>query len=257
MTKPISTLERHRQIVHLVQRHQQVSVQELVDEFAISIATARRDLDALAGKGHIRRVHGGALAVPDSMPSRPTLSRANIQSDEKARIGAAAAELVHDGETVFLSSGTTVLEVAIRLRPRRRLNVITNSLLVLNVLTDVPDITVVSLGGIFNRTELSFIGHITQQSLSEVRADKVFVGISAADLTHGLTNLDLQETLTDRAILKIGREVILLADHTKCGRASAAFVAPLSAVHTFITDTATPASFIEGARELGVNVVAV
>lgn len=257
MTKPISTLERHRQIVHLVQRRQQVSVQELVDEFAISIATARRDLDALAEKGFVRRVHGGALATQDSMPLRPTLSRATAQSDEKARIGVAAAGLVQDGETVFLSSGTTVLEVAIRLRNRRRLNVITNSLLVLNVLTDVPDITVVSLGGLFNRSELSFIGHITQQALSEVRADKVFVGISAADLTHGLTNLDLQETLTDRAILKIGREVILLADHTKCGRASAAFVAPLSAVHTFITDTATSITFVEGVRALGVNVIAV
>jgi DeoR/GlpR family transcriptional regulator of sugar metabolism len=253
----LSTLERHRQIVQLVHRHQQVSVQELVNTFDISLATARRDLDALAEQGQIQRVHGGALALNGNATERPTLARATAQSTEKARIGAAAAQLVNDGETVFLSSGTTVLEVAIRLRGRKRLNVITNSLLVLNVLTDVPDITVVSLGGIFNRTELSFIGHIAQQSLSEVRADKVFVGISAVDVTHGLTNLDLQETLTDRAILKIGREVVLLADHTKCGRASAAFVAPLTAVHTFITDNATPQTFVNGVRAAGVNVVVV
>lgn len=253
-----TTLERHRQVIHYVQQRQQVSVQELCDRFAISLATARRDLDVLAEQGKIHRVHGGALALDGNhSPYLPLSSRAAEQSKEKARIGAAAADLVADGETVFLGSGTTVLEVALRLRTRKRLNVITNSLPVLNALVEAQDITVVSLGGLLNRTEVSLIGHITQQSLTEVRADKVFLGISAVDLHHGLTNTDLQETLTDRAILKIGREVILLADHTKCGRAAAAFVAPITAVHTLITDKDTPAKFIDGARGIGLRVMAV
>jgi DeoR/GlpR family transcriptional regulator of sugar metabolism len=253
----LATLERHRQIAHFIQGQEQVSVQELCDRFAISLATARRDLDALAEQGKIQRVHGGAVALPlngaGAHADSPTLARALEQTEEKASIGAAAAAQVQDGETVFLGSGTTVLEVALRLHNRRRLNVITNSLLVLNVLNNAPDVTVVSLGGLFNRTEMSFIGHITQQSLSEVRADKIFMGIGAVDLQHGLTNTDLQETLTDRAILRIGREVVLLADHTKCGRAAAAFVAPLSAVHTFITDARTPSEFVQGVRAAGIH----
>jgi DeoR/GlpR family transcriptional regulator of sugar metabolism len=240
-------------MMQFIQRHQQVSVQELCAEFSISLATARRDLDALAEQGRIERVHGGALARNGQAAESPTLARATEQAKEKARIGAAAAALVQDGETVFLSSGTTVLEVALRLRDRRRLNVITNSLLVLNVLNDAADVTVVSLGGLFNRAEMSLIGHITQQSLSEVRADKVFIGIGAVDLQHGLTNTDLQETLTDRAILRIGREVVLLADHTKCGRAAAAFVAPLTAVHTLITDSDTPQHFVDGVQAMGIH----
>lgn len=261
----LSTLERHRQIAQFVHSQERVSVQEICVRFAISLATARRDLDILAEQGKVQRVHGGAISphvqananTNGRTEPSPSLLRAAEQADEKARIGAAAAALVQDGETVFLSSGTTVLEVALRLRNRRRLNVITNSLPVLNVLNDAPDVTVVSLGGLFNRVEMSLIGHITQQSLSEVRADKVFIGISAVDLRHGLTNTDLQETLTDRAILKIGREVVLLADHTKCGRAAAAFVAPLSAVQTLITDDATPQKFVDGVRAVGIRTLLV
>lgn len=250
-------------MAQFIQQQQQVSVHELCDAFSISLATARRDLDALAEQGKIKRVHGGAVALSrDGSPSGepcppPTLSRSADQSGEKARIGAAAAALVNEGETIFLSSGSTVLEVALHLRSARRLNVITNSLPVLNVLAGAPGINLVALGGVLNRSEMSLIGHITQQALSEVRADKVFIGIYGVDLQHGLTNTDLQETLTDRAILKIGREVILLADHTKCGRAAAAFVAPLSAIHTLITDAGAPAQFIEGVQSLGIRTIVV
>jgi DeoR/GlpR family transcriptional regulator of sugar metabolism len=251
----LSTFERQRNILQFIERNHQVSVQMLSDTFSISLATARRDLDALAESGRVKRIHGGAQAMRDGKVETPALLRAGEQTDAKSRIGTAAAEMVRDGETIFLSSGTTVLEVALHLRSRKRLNVITNSLLVLNVLTDVTDVTVVSLGGVFNRNEMSFIGHIAQQALAEVRADKVFTSISAVDLQHGLTNMDLQETMTDRAILKIGREVVMLADHSKIGRAAAAFVAPLSSVHTFITDSGTPARFVEGVKSAGLRVI--
>ena len=251
----LSTLERQQHILQYIERNQLVSVQMLCDKFGISLATARRDLDVLAERGRVKRIHGGALATQDGNTVPPAVIRVAEQTDAKSRIGAAAAEMVRDGETIFLSSGSTVLEVAHHLRNRKRLNVITNSLLVLNVLADAPEVSVVSLGGVFNRNEMSFIGHITQQALSEVRADKVFMSISALDLQHGLTNVDLQETLTDRAILKIAREVVLLADHSKIGRAAAAFVAPLSAVHTLITDAGAPARFIDDAKSANLRVI--
>src|ERR1044071_8476563 len=90
------------------------------------------------------------------------------------------------------------------------------------------EITVVSLGGMLRESELSFIGHITEQALVEVHADKVFMGTRGISLEHGLTNDFLQETLTDRAILKSGREVIIVADHTKVNRVATDLLAPLS-----------------------------
>jgi DeoR/GlpR family transcriptional regulator of sugar metabolism len=103
---------------------------------------------------------------------------------------------------------------------------------------------------------MSLIGHITEPALAEVRADKVILGIRALDVEHGLTNDYLPETMTDRAILKIGRQVIVVADHTKCGRVAPAFVAPLSVMTTFVTDSATPPEFVAALAERGVRVLA-
>src|SRR6266508_327411 len=135
----LSNVERQERMLRFVEQRQRVTVADMCDQFGVSIATARRDLEALAERGSVRRVHGGAL--------------------------------VADGETAFLSSGTTTLEVARSLRGQRRLTVITNSLLVLNELADAPEITLVGLGGLLRRSEMSFIGHITAQARAEVRAD--------------------------------------------------------------------------------------
>ncbi|MEJ5314082.1 MULTISPECIES: DeoR/GlpR family DNA-binding transcription regulator [Anaerolinea] len=255
METSLSNIERQQAILSLLQRQQRLKIAQICEEFSISEATARRDLEALAAQGLIQRVHGGAIPLQHATPEPPLLERSQEQADEKARIGKLAAGLVQDGETVFLGSGTTVLEVAKNLRDRKGLTIITNSLPVINLFAGLETIQVVCLGGILRNSELSFIGHITEQALSEVRADRVFLGVRAVDLEHGLTNDYLPETMTDRAILKIGREVIVVADHTKTCRVSTAFLAPLTSMHTFITTREADESFIAALRELGIQVL--
>ncbi|HSO12039.1 MAG TPA: DeoR/GlpR family DNA-binding transcription regulator [Anaerolineales bacterium] len=257
MTDFIPTPERQKQILSLVAKQGRLRVAEIVEQFSISEATARRDLESLASEGKVQRVHGGAVAVEQAPPELPILERENEQADEKSRIGRATAELIADKEAVFLGSGTTVLEVARNLRDRKNLTVITNSLPVLNMLAGVKEITVVSLGGILRDSELSFIGHITEQALGELRADKVIIGARAVSLEQGLTNDYLHETLTDRAILKIGREVILVADHSKINRVSTTFLAPLTDVHKLVTDKQTPRAFIAALKAQGINSIVV
>jgi DeoR/GlpR family transcriptional regulator of sugar metabolism len=104
-------------------------------------------------------------------------------------------------------------------------------------------------------SELSYIGHITEQALTEVRADKVIMGTRGVSLEHGLTNDYLEETLTDRAILKIGREVIIVADHTKVNRVSTALLAPLESVNTFVTDSHSDRKFIQSLKKQGIKVI--
>jgi len=216
---------------------------------------ADRDLAALAALGQVQRVHGGAISARRAPPELPVLQRLGRQSGEKQRIGRAAPGLIADGETVFLSSGTTALEVARNLLGRRNLTVITNSLMVMNVLADAPEITVVGLGGLLRRDELSLIGHLAEQALAELRADKVIIGIRAIDVEQGLANQYLPETLTDRAILKIGRQVILVADHTKCGRVATAFLAPLSAIDLLVTDAGISEAFEAALASRGIQVI--
>ena len=255
MTEFVPTPERQKQILSLLSQQGRLSVAEIVTEFSISEATARRDLESLASQGKAQRVHGGVIAVEQAPPELPILERENEQADEKARIGRAAASLVLNHETVFLGSGTTVLEIARHLRDHRDLTIITNSLPVLNMLAGRKEITVVSLGGMLRESELSFIGHITEQALVEVRADKVFMGTRGVSLEHGLTNDYLQETLTDRAILKSGREAIIVADHTKVNRVATVLLAPLSQMHTLVTDSKADKKFVQALKRQSVQVV--
>ncbi len=185
----------------------------------------------------------------------PVYQRMTEEPDTKKRIGLAASELIKEGETVFLGSGTTVLEVARSLKNLENLTVITNSVLVLNQLIDKPAITVILLGGILRRSELSSIGHIAEQSIEDLNADKVIIGIHGIDPVHGLTNHYLPETMIDRKILKMGRQVIIVADHTKCSRVSIAHVAPISAISTLITDAGTPEKFVQELKQRGVHVI--
>jgi len=255
MSDFVPTPERQKQILFLLTRQGRLSVTEIVEQFSISEATARRDLDTLASKGKAQRVHGGVIAVEQAPPELPILERESEQPEEKTRIGRAAASLVADKETVFLGSGTTVLEVARNLRDRKNLTVITNSLPVLNMLAGINEITVISLGGMLRDSELSFIGHITEQALIEVRADKVFMGTRGVSLEHGLTNDYLQETLTDRAIMQGGRKVIIVADHTKVNRVATVLLAPLNSMHTFVTDSKVDKKFVQTLKRQRIQVI--
>jgi len=257
MSDFIPAPKRQQQILALLMRQGRLSVAEIVAQFSISEATARRDLELLASQDKAQRVHGGVIAIEHAPPELPILERENEQSDEKSRIGRAAASLISAKETVFLGSGTTVLEVARNLRERKNLTVITNSLPVLNMLSGVKEITVIALGGILRESELSFIGHITEQALAGLRADKVIIGTRAVSLEHGLTNDYLPETLTDRAIMKAGREVILIADHSKINRVSTTMLAPLTDVHKLVTDRQTPCEFISALQALGIDTIVV
>jgi DeoR family transcriptional regulator, aga operon transcriptional repressor len=249
----LSGFERQRELTRLVGRTGRLSIAQICAQFNISEATARRDLDALSEQGLIRRVHGGAILVNSATVEEPVLRRSQEQEHEKESIGRAAAALVQDEETIFLGSGTTVLQVAHNL-VTRNITVITNSLPVINLMSERQNITLIALGGMLRASELSFIGHITEQAVSEVRADKVIIGIRAISLDQGLTNDYLPETLTDRVILHAGREIIIVADHTKCGVVSTAFVAPLTLMNTLVTDNQTDPDFIESLRSHSIKV---
>ena len=250
----LSNLERQQRMARLFERNGRLSVAQICEQFGISEATARRDLEVLAEQGLIQRVHGGAIIVRHAAPEEPILHRSHEQETEKERIGRVTASIIQDGETLFLGSGTTVLQVAQNL-VERNITVITNSLPVINLIAERSNISLVALGGVFRESELSFIGHITEAALAELRADRVILGTRALSLEQGLTNDYLPETMTDRAILKVGRQVVLVTDHTKFGRIATAFLAPLESLHTIVTDNATTNEYINELETRGITVI--
>ncbi len=254
MSEPALKVERQALIRHLVQDQGRVTVPELSSRFGVSEATIRRDLEQLHGWGWVRRTHGGAVRFARAASEPPMPHRIPEQHEEKRRIGSAAAQMIRGGETIFLGSGTTVLEIARALPDSLNLRIITNSLAIVNELAGRPQIELIVIGGMFRPSELSMVGHIAEQAIHELRADRVFMGIRAIDAAYGLANDFLPETMTDRAILGIAPQVVVVADHTKFGRVSSNLVAPATAAHVIITDLGTPAETVAELQGLGLDV---
>nr|MBC7245609.1 DeoR/GlpR transcriptional regulator [Chloroflexota bacterium] len=247
--------ERKQAMLLLIRERGRATVAELSERFGVSAATVRRDLDALEDEGLILRAHGGAFVAERALPEPPIIQRMKENEEAKRRIGRAAAELIQDGETIFLGSGTTTFEVARNLAGKKNLTVITNALNIINLLTDQPDVTVIVTGGLLRHSELSIIGHIAEQTLKELRANKVIMGMRAISIEDGLTSDYLPEIMTDRAIIRSAPEVILVADHSKLGKVSTVLVAPVTAVHKIVTDSAAPANVVAELRALGIEVI--
>jgi DeoR/GlpR family transcriptional regulator of sugar metabolism len=185
------------------------------------------------------------------------MQRIGVKSEEKERIGKAAAGLIQDNETIFLGSGTTILEIARNLPADINLTVITNSVPVVNELANHPGIELIVIGGMLRQSELSMVGHVAEQAVREFRADRVFLGMHAIDINSGFTSDFLPEIMTDRAIMSIGRQIVILADHSKFGRISSVLVAPVNSVNLVVTDRDTPSDCVERLKELGVHVMVV
>lgn len=250
-------VERHNRIRKIVEQKGLVTTVELSNEFDVSESTIRRDLEELDELGWIQRTHGGAVRIERATKEPPILQRISEGRDEKIRIGAAAANLIKDGETIFLGSGTTVLEIARQLPFDIHLTVITNSLPVINELVNHPNIELIVIGGMLRQTELSMVGHIAEHDVGEFRADKVFMGMRAVDARHGFTNDYLPETMTDRAILSIAPQVIVVADHTKFGKVSSVLVGQITIADVIITDDFGPTDYLNELTEIGIQVMKV
>lgn len=247
-------VHRQAQIRRMVEEQGQVTVTELSPLFNVSEATIRRDLEECSDRGWMRRTHGGAVKVERAGKEPPILERVNRNADSKERIGQKAADMIHDGETIFLGSGTTVLEIAKHLPYEISLTVITNSLLLIDELVSRPNIEVIVIGGMLRRSELSMVGHIANQDVQEFRADRVFMGIRAADPTHGFTNDHLPEAVVDREILKIAPEIVFVLDHEKFAKVSSVLVAPANAIDIIITDDEAPEDVVSAFREMMIKV---
>jgi DeoR family transcriptional regulator of aga operon len=257
MNETLLKFERHVRIRKLVEKMGRATVPELSKKFDVSEVTIRRDLEELDGQGWLHRTHGGAVRAERAVKEPPIMQRVNAQQAEKRCIGAAAAGLIGDNETIFLGSGTTVLEIARHIDDTLHLTVITNSHPIVNELAARPQVELVVIGGMLRKSELSMVGHIAEQAVREFRADRVFMGMRAIDVRHGFANDYLPEIMTDRAILNIASQVIVVADHTKFGKVSSMLVAPVTAADLIITDMLTPPEIIAELRDLGIKLMQV
>jgi DeoR family transcriptional regulator of aga operon len=234
-------LERRNKILELVEERGKVEVAELSRRFKISEATIRNDLKDLHRRGLVRRAHGGAVRI-DTVGADPSLQvKAGIRAEQKRRIGAAAAALVEDGDSIILDSGTTTQQIARHLRGKRNVKVITNALNVASELVAAKGVRLILLGGLVRQNSLSVVGHFAQDMLAQLSADKLFLAVDAFDLELGLSTPNLEESQVNQAMARVAKRTILVADSSKFGKQSLSRIIPLSAIHTIVTDDELPA----------------
>ena len=227
--------DRKAGLIRLLQENELISVQELAQVSGLSQSTLRRELHELEDDGLVR-VNVGQVALAASSEEMPFAIRTLVNIESKQRIARAALDLIQNGETIFIAGGTTTLELA-RLLPRqRRLTVITNTLRVANLLADVPGIDLIVLGGAVRPGEQTMHGHLTEWGVHQFRADKLFYGVEAINIHHGVTHSQIVEVGTDRALANAATQVIVLADPTKFGKVAPAFVLALEKIHILVSD---------------------
>jgi len=253
----VSGHERRRRMVALVEREGPVSVHDLSQQFGVSAVTVRSDLERLADDGLLVRSHGGALPVSQPpIADMPLAIKQGLHAAEKLRIAQAAVELIEDGDTVILDSGTTTAEIARQIRRLRweSLTVVTNALNIAFELTGPAQIQVVMLGGILRPMSYSMVGQDAEATLSRLTVDRLFLGADGVDAAIGLTTPDPQEAHLNACMIEAARERVALVDGSKFGRRSLSVIAPVQSVQRILTDQDAPAEHVESVRALGVRV---
>jgi DeoR/GlpR family transcriptional regulator of sugar metabolism len=221
----------------------------------VSEVTIRGDLQALADRKLIIRTHGGAIPSGGGMYELALAMRRQRQVQEKSRIGEAAAELVLDGDAIFLDSSSTALTVVPHLRHRRQLTVVTNSLVVAQELRDVAGITVVMPGGTLLAETASLIGTDGLEVLHKFNIQKGFFGAHGINVPEGLTDVSADEAEIKRALVTMCRRTIGVLDATKWGRVGVASFAAPDDINTLITDTDAPADLQKQVESLGIEIL--
>ena len=232
--------ERQARIVEEIHRRGAVRVIEFAQMLGVSDMTIRRDLDALAQQGLLDKVHGGATRRSASTEEPGFEAKSLRQLPEKEAIAKTAAELVSPGTAVGLSAGTTTWALAHALRAVDGLTIVTNSMRIADVLHARPstDQNVV-VGGVRTPSD-ALVGPIAVSALAQLHLDIVFLGVHGMAETAGFTTPNLLEADTDRALVKAGRRLIVLADHTKWGTVGLSTIARLEDADIVISDDGLP-----------------
>jgi DeoR/GlpR family transcriptional regulator of sugar metabolism len=248
--------ERRLRIEEILTSTRGATALELSRTLGVATATIRRDLAVLEQEGFLVRSHGGAVSRKSSTAfqrSYDVLLRTN--EEEKKAIAGVAQKLILDGDTIFLEGSTTVFMLARLLRRHSRLSVLTNSPAIVCELQPNPGISVICTGGYCQREIFYLQGLWTRRAVNEIRVDKAVLGVTAIDPTYGMSAAGHAEAEIKQLLIKAAKQRIALADHTKFGRQSFAFVGPVTDLDIVVTDALADQKYVQQLRDAGVQVL--
>jgi DeoR family transcriptional regulator of aga operon len=253
----LNIVERHAEILKKLELIGSVNVNELSKEFNISQVTIRKDLKLLEERKLLYRSHGKAI------PSNPYITeyhvniKEKLQTKEKTRIATAASSMLQPGDSIIIASGTSLTEFARHITNIDELTVLTASLNTALILSEIPNIDVIQLGGNVRKSSSSVIGPISEKMLEEFTFTKLFLGVDGIDIEYGLTTTNSMEASLNKQMIKAAQKIIILADSSKFGKKGFGRICGLEDIDQIITDTGIDPQTKSNLHKLGIDVTAV
>src|SRR5213595_1282151 len=243
-----------QQVLRMLETRDSVQVAELAETFSVSEVTVRSDLTTLAQQGLVARIRGGVRALEHGQSEVGFDLRLRLEVEPKRAIARAAAAMVEEREAVALDASTTAYYLALELRAKRELVVVTNGLLVATALADAPGITVLVTGGLLRLSAMSLVGDLGTDVLRTTRINKGFLGARGLSLPRGLMDLNPDEVRIKQEMADACDQVYGIFDGTKWHRSALLAFVQVEDLAGIITDSSAPAAEVEAWRGAGVGV---
>ncbi|MEX1663190.1 DeoR/GlpR family DNA-binding transcription regulator [uncultured Thioclava sp.] len=244
---------RQKQILEIARNAGSVAVEDLADQFTVSLQTIRRDLSDLAEAGHMDRVHGGAV-LRTGVSNFAYDERRRMNEGAKSAIAKACARAIPDNCSIILNLGTTTEAVARELLGHRNITVVTNNINVANILLANDSCDIMVAGGSLRRLDGGLVGDLTADFINQFKVDYAVIGTSALDEDGDLLDYDLAEVRVSRMILRRARKVFLVTDASKLARSAPVRLASLSDIDTLFIDAPLPEALRQRCADWETNV---
>ncbi len=246
--------ERHRRILELARQAGSVSVERLAGDLGVTPQTIRKDLNLLARRSMLSRVHGGAV-ITSGVDNIAYDTRRLVAAETKSAIGAAAAALIPDGASLFINIGTTTEAVARHLVHHGNLLLISNNLNVADMMAPFRSIETVVVGGRVRHDDRAVVGPLAVEFIRNFKVDFAVIGASALDLDGAFLDFDINEVEVARTIIRHARQVILVVDSSKIGRPAPVRIGDLTDLDYIVIDQIADQSLLDACLAAGVKVV--
>lgn len=231
-------VERQKKILEMLKENSAVWVSKLSDELGVTEETVRRDLEKLEAKELLIRTHGGAIPIENAKLELSLEKRKHTNTDIKAKLAKEAAKFIVPGDTIFLDASTTTFYLSKELKSMKNITVITNSLRIIQELSEESGLKVISVGGHVMGSNQSFVGNLAEQNITNYFfADKMFFSSRGITKNGGILESNEQECAIKQRMLKNATEKFYLCDASKIGRIGFAKLAHLSEIDQIITES--------------------
>lgn len=245
---------RQMEILELARANGRVAVEELAEQFDVTLQTIRRDLGELADMGELDRVHGGAI-LKSGVSNIGYEQRRRMNEAAKAAIARACAAEIPDNSSVIINLGTTTEAVARELLTHRNLTVITNNMNVANILVANDCCEIMVAGGALRRSDGGLVGDLTTEFMAQFKPDFAIIGASALDAEGDLLDFDMAEVRVSRAIAGLARRTFLVTDVSKLQRSAPVRIISMSQVDSVFVDAPLPDELAQRCEDWGTRVI--